>query len=188
MLPEHDIAEMRFLQSTAVTGSYIALCVSSISRARDCGVPAHSPSQHSGLTTQWPDRTSTLHEAFGASHRPLAPWRWATTHDLVDPAEALSGSPDELRLERPFLVTGNLDRDMATGLGQHRLEPCSVANVGRFPIWRRLFFVVGEVLSHFFVQGSFEDGFGELFDQPIRSGHKPSPPPSPGVRIPPRRS
>lgn len=124
-----------------------------------CRAPTHSPSQHSGLTKQWPDRTSTLHEALGASHRPLAPWRWATTHDLVDPAEAMSTSPDELQLERPFPVTGNLDRDMATGLSQHRLEPCSVANVRRSPIRRRLFLCHGRGAQSLLRSGQFRGRF-----------------------------
>lgn len=146
-------------------------------------------SQHSGLTTQWPDRTSTLHEAFGVSHRPLAPWRWATTHDLVDPAEAMSASPDELQLERPFPITGNLDQDMATGLGQHRLQPCSVANVRRSPIRRRLFLVMAEVLStSSFRTVSRTVLVNCLFGPSGPVSDRSRPPPCPGVPIPPRRS
>jgi len=90
--------------------------------------------------------------------------------DLVDLGESSLSFTDDDGFEGAFPVAGHLQRDLTTGVGQHRLGPRSVADVGRVPGTGCPVLFMPQVLSHLLVQRRLQHRLGELLEQPVRPG------------------
>ena len=98
------------------------------------------------------------------------PWAYSDEHDLIDPGQPALPLLHDHRLEGAVPVPGHLDLDLPGGLGQHRLGPGPVADVGRVPVLGGTVLLMAQVLGHLLVQRGLQHALGELLEQPVRTG------------------
>src|SRR5205085_3004003 len=84
---------------------------------------------------------------------------------LIEAVEAGLVLLDELRLELRVAITRHVNLDLAA-LAAQGLRGGAVARVARRVSTQRVLFVA-EVVSQLAVQGAFNQGFGELLQQPV---------------------
>ncbi len=88
-------------------------------------------------------------------------------HDLVDLTESALSLLHDHRLEGALPVAGDLELDLAGGVGEHRLRPGPVPDVRRVSLTGSTVLLMAQVLGHLLVQRGLEHVLGELLEQPF---------------------
>jgi hypothetical protein len=70
----------------------------------------------------------------------------------------------------PSRVAGDLELDLPSGVGEHRLGPGPVTHVGGVPVAGGTVLLMPQVLGHLLVQRRLQHVLGELLEQPVRPG------------------
>ena len=88
-------------------------------------------------------------------------------HQLIDTRQAALALLDDLRLERPLAVAGDVDPNLAD-LGQHRLRAGPVTGVALVAALRRVL-RIAEVVLHLHLQRRLQDGLRQIAQQAARA-------------------
>ena len=90
-------------------------------------------------------------------------------HDLINLVQPPLSFLHDHRLERAVPVPGHVQLDVAGGMGQDRLGPGPVTDIGRLPALGGMVLGMTQMLGHLLVQRRLQHAIGELLQQPVRA-------------------
>src|SRR5579859_4301326 len=94
-------------------------------------------------------------------------FRGQRDHQLIDARQPALALLDDLRLERPLAISGDVDLDLAD-LGQHRLRTRAVARVALVAARRRML-RIAEVVLHLHLQRRLQNRLRQIGQQTART-------------------